>query len=418
MRADLEAYVAAVVKKDFKTAAPYLDPERMVQEIEAAGMVAKLSGEQRTKFVNATEGQIEKGIRDPANVLAMIVIRLKKVHVLPGGREAMVYLKGAAADSFMARWWMIKSSSGRWRTYDVEDTSRGGVRLSMVMCGAVATPDSGFRPAAWVKDLQEIEPLLKASSDNDVQKLGQMLPRLEKAGFPPGVQSMVLSVKGMTLAFQEKNAEPEVAFAQAARLDPDQPMALLFRAMAYNVKMQKPEKAAELSRQFLDRLGDDAMAFEQLAIALRLMNREAEAIEALGRDNDDAPAELELLAGYANLAAATQAQDVTRRIGRALSFVADPKAATETLGEEMGNPNAMDCLIAAYKKAKPGMPRRSQSWRKSEVDTTEPVNAQLATFFEFASHLRIPPFELPSRLQPHASAIPLPLRAHLPPNQK
>lgn len=355
VRADLEAYVAAVAKKDFKTVAGYVDAERMVQEIEAAGMLAKMSGAQRARLVSGIEGQIEKGIRDPANVLAMTVIRVKKVHVLAGGREAMVYLKGAhASEAFMARWWMVKSSSGRWRTYDVEDASRFGVRLSMVMCGAVATTDSGFRPAAWVKDLQEIEPLLKAQGDGDVQKVEQMLPRLEKAGFPPGVQAMVLTVKGITLATQQKNAEAEAAFAQAARLDPDEPMALYLRATMYNVGMQKPEKGAELARQFLDRLGDDAMAFEQLAIALRIMHRDAEAIEALGRGNDDAPAEIELLAGYANWAAAAQPEDVTRRIERALSSVADPKAATETLAEDMGNRNAMDCLIAAYKKAKPG----------------------------------------------------------------
>ncbi|MEZ0266386.1 MAG: hypothetical protein ACAI43_16780 [Phycisphaerae bacterium] len=351
IKAGLDAYTAAIARKDYTGAADRIDTGRMIEEIEASGLAKGMRAGERRGFEQGMKKSLANTLSQPYNGLAVTSIEPKKIRMLPSGTEAVVYMKARhpLLGALKYRWWMI-NKGGQWRMYDLEDLD-GGIRISTLMGGMLAGGLAGG-PPAWVNQAPQIQQMIQAMGSGDIDKTEQIVAGLENVGFPTPIKALVMMCKGVTRAARNDHNGALAIYDKAEQLQPDLVAVHSLRADSYN-ELGKHKEAEASCRKYLDLLGEDCKTLVSLGKALEKQGKKTEALDAYTRACDDEPTDADAALAYANFAAADRMGDATTRLAKALAGQEDAAATATAMADAMTTAPPAEALVAAYKKTKP-----------------------------------------------------------------
>ncbi len=274
----------AVKEKDADAAVALIDVPRMLQEMERQKILGNLTSSDRTSLLVALQNQLANGFVQEGESGGWKSCKIHTVEQKPGSNDAVVVLRMLTKDgthSSLMRFYVVKEQD-RWSLYDWEDVDRI-FRTSTHIAMTLAAQQGQVRG----NYLQAVLSAARFTGDGNDSVAERILSQL--AGVDLG--DILESTRWLLLARikigQGQPGDALKALDLAAKLNPDIPALSGLRAAAEQ-KAGNNEKAVDLAKQTLNRLGPDGRTYAVLGNALLAQGKQAEAVEAFrnGLAND------------------------------------------------------------------------------------------------------------------------------------
>jgi tetratricopeptide (TPR) repeat protein len=348
---------AAMRRGDTMAVGGYLDSDRMAATLERLPGWPDLGFRERRALASGLQrGLSQAMVLNPA--LHWDRVRVQRFYPAQGAPEAVVYVRhwqGPGPESSKIRWWLVRDGA-RWRFYDLEDLD-SGVRVSTSVGTVVASAAVGgrFQLPAWASSFQQhFVPAIQAFMKEDLDAAEQHLAGLPNAGLPSHIEAMRFVLTASVRLRREDPAGAVQLLDRAERLNADLPIAQLLRAAAYN-RLDRHEEAAECARKHLALLGDDALAYENLGVALEALGQNAPAADAFRKSLDDAPDSPDVLHALCRVLNAGQMAEIGPRFAR-LPKPSEHLDGFAGLFAAVKNRAALDAVLTAYAAIAPDDP--------------------------------------------------------------
>lgn len=319
------------------------DTDRMIEDLYDQGLLKHVPrhrlSETAAAFRVGMRRAIGKGSEWDINR-----IEVRRVVPLPGRRNALAFVRIWLKDGTngKARWW-ITCKDGQWRIYDTEDL-QAGLRLSNVLVLTINSANAGGGRAAWFNAIPAYRDARAALGARDLPAAERELAKLRNVTLPAPLEAQRLLMEGIARTHHEEYDAAARFYDQAEALAPDLPMLLFLRA-SLNNRQGNHEKALKFAQQFLDLLGDDAVAYNETGFACERQGRLPEAAEAYAKGLADDPRDYSNLAGLARVTP----REKIAELSAALARCPDPKAAFIAVAPELPDVDSLSRWIEAYR---------------------------------------------------------------------
>jgi hypothetical protein len=176
------------------------------------------------------------------------------------------------------RWWLHKSG-GTWKFYDVQYLI-GAPRNTQIIARLFVMSLPPRHQSALMKPLADFSDFDLAFFGKDYERARRLFIALDANNLPPPFQASILMLDGMRKLFaDDMPAEALLRFEQALKINPDEPHPYYLCAICLN-EMKQPAKAIDSARRYLDQVGPNPLAYEQIGLAHEALGQIPQATEA------------------------------------------------------------------------------------------------------------------------------------------
>lgn len=204
-----------------------------------------------------------------------------------GGNEATFFIRMRDGDGGERhRWWMAKQGD-RWLLYDYEELDCA-IRLSDSMAIYLNATENSLFSGDMKASIDLRSKAVDAIQQGKFEEADQYLSQINTEGLPPLHLGLFHLTKGTGMLNRGRYAEAIAEYNVAEDRYPEMARLCYLRGFAQNELKQFGAARFELER-YLDLLGRDAEAFQQLGIALEGLGLKEEALAAYRRGLDDNP---------------------------------------------------------------------------------------------------------------------------------
>jgi hypothetical protein len=276
IREAVTKFLNAINDNDGNAVDRMLDAPRSLEEMRSLGVLTGFSDSEYARFSKKWErGYGATLCRDPHLHLRKVEIR--RIEVLPDSNEVRVYTHAWNDGSeCTSRWWLRKTGAA-WRIYDFQHLHNLFLRESR-MSAFVVGRVSGNVPD-WCFNKNTFQTLQVAVSPDDSSM--EMIALLQRSHFPPEYESVILAIKAMFF-LKTDPGESIRYFDDAITKYPDNPPVYCLRASAFLV-VNRFQEGLESMIQYIDLVGDSALACAQLGFAYEGLHRSTDAANAFRR---------------------------------------------------------------------------------------------------------------------------------------
>jgi tetratricopeptide (TPR) repeat protein len=288
-----------------------------------------------------------------APAMAWTSAQLRRVKILDAPGEVVVTVRHRVDQdlSWCTRWWLRKTA-GRWLIYDSENLQTG-IRGSSL--GSFIQFEGKPELPAWTRAMHSLPAIQAALMQGKLDQAELLLSQIAPVQFPPPLEALRWAWVGSIKLHQGRIKEALEDFEKAESFKGDLPLLDFLRAVAHN-QSRNSEKAIHHAQKYLDAVGDNAEAYDELGIALSQLKRFDEAANAYRMALDDDPQRLQTLVGLQQVLAAGKKGELGERFAK----LARPGEAIEELVKDaLGghDTEAMEVVTTAFGKAAPDDPR-------------------------------------------------------------
>jgi hypothetical protein len=285
-----------------------IDLERHYQEVIRSSRLVHTLEEQR-EFIRGMEEFLVDVVRGTAVDLLFDEVDLRHCDFSADGTGAVAFVKtktGAVCTKY--RFWLLKRN-GRWRVYDHEDLDNAH-RWSKSFAENINL--RRHNPAA-ADESRKMSRLMNAANramaSGNLEEADRCYGSVNPESLDPLMKSVYYVGQGNLQYHRGKLQEALAQYNLAGEANPRMARIPLLRAVVEN-NLGEFETAVRESKQYMDMVGNDALAFEQMAFALESLGRKDEAISAYRRSLDDEPNAVGSLCRLAPLLPATGKPEV------------------------------------------------------------------------------------------------------------
>lgn len=295
IQATFEGLADEIHRRDIGAVSTRFDGERMMQEVErllppgSFGLVPRGS-----MATGVLAGLGQSLVNNPAMQWSRTELR----SVRPGEHwnEVVAYVRHDVPDGgakLKMRWWLILRGR-KWSVFDFEDLD-GGMRGTTMMGLFMSEGLRARGLPAWGQAMKDhLAPAIQAVARGEIAEAEKHLDRLRGIDSPAQVQGLTHMMRGACLLqkYEAESALKELATAESH--NSDLPIVHLLRSTAYNL-LDRREDAIASGRKYVELLGPDPIACENIGTALAALGRDDEAADVYRKALDDTPDNPEVL---------------------------------------------------------------------------------------------------------------------------
>ena len=292
------------------------------------------------------ERRLPKTLATHADFYAFKRFEIKRIELSEDEQEAVLYVRQWDSDDFTAkmRWWVIRNGS-RWQFFDFEDLSISMKFSNLAALGMVVALENPAMLRALQREMLILTQAVQSAINGDFETAKEAISGMDSSILPKSLRA-VIHMMNASIAIAEY--DPETALAEcdlAESLHSDFPVLLYQRAAAHN-QLGQYEPARQQAQMFLKKLGGDADATQELAIALQGLDRDDKALKVIREGLDDDPSSAGLLVMLGN----ALTNDDLHELGDRFEKLPNPSEQFEWICEEFwDNADALEILLAAYR---------------------------------------------------------------------
>ena len=366
--------------RDQQRIASYLNPQRMVEEAIAQGMLADNPAVNRQDLGQRMADDLAKALQEPATLLPWNSSEVKHAASV-GPSEAVVIVRHRNADGGVVtmRWW-VTNRTGVWCVYDQEELNLG-IRYTVTAPAVLAVGDNpGLvrRAAAQVRDAR-----LAIAQRHDADSAEKLLAQTAGVALPQPLEVLRLITRISIELHQGRAQAALLTIDQWHALHLDTPLIGLFRGIAFNMLNQRDQALAHL-RPYQQLVGDDALVCKELGDALRGLHRMQEAQKEYRTSLDCDPKNG---AAFKGLVQALLPGDPREDLGRRFAKLDKPAETFEFLCENRRltrDADSLEMLALAMRKIDPNCSAASyglslaKAWQGQGGEAVKAYQAALA----------------------------------------
>jgi len=254
----------------------FFDMRMMLRLLKQQNMVPKAISGDEDRLVQLLNQQLAARLADPMVGISWKKCEVRRVQFIKDDTEAVVYARQWDADDVASktRWWLLRDGD-KWRAYDME-ILEVSMRFS-VMLGL------GFKMADRNDpSVRHVPALMTAVQDGvagEVESAIETLEQLDRAGFPPVLESLRLMMLAAFYGDELEYGEAIKTADRAMQINSDLPMIHLIYSACYN-GLKEHEKAIQHADLYANLLGKDGDYYVELGDAYAGMGEKDKAIKA------------------------------------------------------------------------------------------------------------------------------------------
>jgi tetratricopeptide (TPR) repeat protein len=374
--------LAAVRENDKDKATSLIDVPRFLGEMERQSVLGRISPADRTSLRIALHMLIGGGLLQEGQAGAWNTCKVHRIDQKPQSNEGIVVVRMLTKEgthSSLMRLYVVKEQN-RWSLYDWEDIDRI-FRTSTHLAMTLAWQQGQVR-GNYLQAILSAARLTGEGNDSVAEQILSQLANVE-------LENVLEPARWLLLAKikigQGKAVDALKAMDLVAKLDPDTPSLPGMRAAAYQ-KQGSNEKAVELAKEALVRLGTDAGIYAVLGNALLGQGKRADALDAFRNGLSCDPNSVDSFVGLARTLPDDKKGELVPFLAKMENVQAHfPTVAQALLGAEDGT--ALSVLIAHFQKQFPNDPA-ADYYRGEMLLLKKDYIAAAKAFGEAASSIR------------------------------
>ncbi len=251
------------------------DADRMTRELERLPNMPKLPFKERRDFVKRLGGSYLNGVA--GNDIFHDEGEVKRVISIDTPNDAAVFVRFAGERETRMRFWVHKSSDGRWRFYDMEsleNPSRSTTHISSFW------PMSSAQHKAALEQNDLVNQTEVALNGGKLDEAERLLSTVRPDAAPDVTRLLYHLYRARLLLKRDKPREALLACDAADAIARDAPLVLIQRAVALQ-QLDDHEQAIRVLRKEIDQVGPSANNAQLMLKSLEMLDREEEAIPFL-----------------------------------------------------------------------------------------------------------------------------------------
>ncbi len=265
-----EDFGNALRERDERALAALVDTNRMYQEMERSGHVARLDYSARGKLIEHFGQAIPKHLAKSAAGYEFDRFTIKKIQPSSADASETIVFVREWSDmhnrSDKCRYWLVCRDE-RWRLFDIQSL---GVPLRLtdgMSLGIQAAQQGDFRAGDMKQQWERIGRLDHAVAIGDTELVRSLLAEGEPKNVAPQFRGLFWYFSACYAVGDERYQDALDDCNRAKRQYEDLPILALIRAAAWN-GLTEYSRARDEAQRFLDLLGGDADGYAQLGLAL------------------------------------------------------------------------------------------------------------------------------------------------------